>query len=56
MRVGLAAGVPVLTSPTKWFADLCGVTFQPRGLTDGVRQLLEDTGLRKQLTSGAQLL
>ena len=46
MRVGLATGVPVLTSPTSWFADLRDVTYQPADLEEGVRRLLEDTQLR----------
>jgi glycosyltransferase involved in cell wall biosynthesis len=54
VRVGLATGVPVLASPTSWFADLRDVTFQPHDLTEGVQRLLEDTGLRGQLTSATR--
>lgn len=54
VRVGLATGVPVLTSPTRWFEDLRGVTFQPQNLVEGARQLLEDTSLRQRLTSAAR--
>jgi glycosyltransferase involved in cell wall biosynthesis len=52
-RVGLATGVPVLTSPTGWFADLQEVTYQPSDLVDGVSLLLEDTQLRGRLTAAA---
>lgn len=54
VRVGLATGVPVLTSPTRWFEDLRDVTFQPQDLNEGVRQLLEDPELRDRLTSAAR--
>jgi glycosyltransferase involved in cell wall biosynthesis len=54
VRVGLATGVPVLTSPTRWFEDLRDVTFQPQDLTEGARQLLEDSDLRDRLTSAAR--
>jgi glycosyltransferase involved in cell wall biosynthesis len=54
VRVGLATGVPVLTSPTRWFEDLRDVTFQPQNLTEGARQLLEDADLRDRLTSAAR--
>jgi glycosyltransferase involved in cell wall biosynthesis len=53
VRVGLASGVPVLTSPTSWFADLREVTYQPADLEEGVRRLLEDTQLRDQLVDAA---
>jgi glycosyltransferase involved in cell wall biosynthesis len=54
VRVGLASGVPVLTSPTTWFSDLTDVTYQPDDLVDGVRRLLEDTPLRDRLTTAAR--
>ncbi|MBC8029001.1 MAG: glycosyltransferase [Pyrinomonadaceae bacterium] len=54
VRVGLATGVPVLTSPTRWFEDLRDVTYQPQDLTEGARQLLEDADLRDRLTSAAR--
>ncbi len=54
VRVGLAAGVPVLTSPTTWFSDLRGATFQPDDLVEGVRHLLEDGSLREQLVTAAR--
>jgi glycosyltransferase involved in cell wall biosynthesis len=54
VRIGLATGVPVLTSPTRWFEDLRDVTFQPPNLVEGARQLLEDTALRRRLTSAAR--
>jgi glycosyltransferase involved in cell wall biosynthesis len=54
VRIGLATGVPVLTSPTSWFHDLRDVTYQPVNLVEGVQHLLEDTALREQLTTGAR--
>jgi glycosyltransferase involved in cell wall biosynthesis len=53
-RVGLATGVPVLTSATGLFADLRDVTYQPHDLIEGVERLLEDAQLRKRLTSAAR--
>jgi glycosyltransferase involved in cell wall biosynthesis len=53
-RVGLATGVPVLTSPTSWFADLTEATFQPASLVDGVRRGLDDDVLRRRLTETAR--
>lgn len=53
-RVGLATGVPVLTSPTVWFEDLAGATYQPDDLADGVSRLLEDTTLRREVTAAAR--
>jgi len=53
VRVGLATGVPVLTSPTHWFHELRDVTYQPDDLIDGVQRLLEDTALRKRLAAAA---
>ena len=52
-RIGLATGVPVLTSPTGWFQDLQEVTFQPIELLTGVQRLLDDTPLRERLTAAA---
>ena len=54
VRIGLATGVPVLASPTSWFHDLRSVTYQPDSLADGVRQLIEDTNLRNDLTARAR--
>lgn len=54
VRVALASGVPVLTSPTTWFSDLTDVTYQPDDLVAGVRRLLEDTPLRERLTTAAR--
>jgi glycosyltransferase involved in cell wall biosynthesis len=53
IRIGLATGVPVLASPTGWFADLRDVTYQPGDLLEGVRHLLDDTGLRERLSTAA---
>jgi glycosyltransferase involved in cell wall biosynthesis len=52
-RAGLATGVPVLTSPTRWFRELADVTYQPDDLEDGVGRLLDDTPLRDRLTEQA---
>jgi glycosyltransferase involved in cell wall biosynthesis len=54
VRVGLATGVPVLTSPTAWFSDLRDVTYQPATLEDGVSRLLDDTSLRNTLIGAAR--
>ncbi len=54
VRVGLATGVPVLTSPTEWFRDVTEATYQPKDLAEGVRRLLEDSTLRKELTAAAR--
>jgi hypothetical protein len=52
--VGLATGVPVLTSATGWFADLREVTYQPADVMEGVRRLLDDSALRGTLSTGAR--
>jgi glycosyltransferase involved in cell wall biosynthesis len=54
VRVGLASGVPVLTTPTTWFADLREVTLQTDDLAGGIARLLDDTGLRDTLTAAAR--
>jgi glycosyltransferase involved in cell wall biosynthesis len=54
VRVGLASGVPVLTTPTTWFSDLRDVTLQTDDLAAGIARLLEDTALRDALTDGAR--
>jgi hypothetical protein len=54
VRVGLASGVPVLTSPTAWFADLAEATFQPTDLVAGVRRALDDDVLRRRLVDAAR--
>ncbi len=54
VRVGLASGVPVLTSPTRWFSDLRHVTYQPAELIDGLDRLLDDTALRQDLVAAAR--
>ena len=53
-RIGLATGVPVLTSPTRWFADLRDVTHQPASLAEGAAALLEDAPLRRRLAEDAR--
>ena len=54
VRVGLASGVPVLTTPTTWFSDLRDVTLQTDDLAAGIARLLDDTVLRDTLTDGAR--
>ncbi len=54
VRVGLATGVPVLTSPTGWFDGLEGVVHQPTDLVDGIETLLDDTQLRERLVEAAR--
>jgi glycosyltransferase involved in cell wall biosynthesis len=53
-RIGMATGVPVLTSPTGWFADLRECTYQPEDLFEGVKQLMEDTPLRERLVTASR--
>jgi glycosyltransferase involved in cell wall biosynthesis len=54
VRVGLASGVPVLTSPTTWFSDLRHATLQTDDLAAGLARLLDDTALRDELTAAAR--
>ncbi len=54
VHVGLASGVPVLTSATRWFEELAGATYQPSDLVQGIRRLLDDTKLRDETTSAAR--
>lgn len=54
-RVGLATGVPVLTSPTGWFDGLAGAVHQPDDLVEGIATLLDDTKLRERLVEAARV-
>ena len=54
VRVGLASGVPVLTTPTTWFSDLGQVTVATDDLATGIARLLDDSGLRDALTAAAR--
>ncbi len=54
VRVGLASGVPVLTSPTTWFSDLRHATLQTDDLAGGIARLLDDTALREELSGAAR--
>jgi glycosyltransferase involved in cell wall biosynthesis len=54
VRVGLATGIPVLTSPTQWFCDLRHATYQPDDLAAGVARLLEDGDLQRDLTAAGR--
>ena len=53
VTLGLASGVPVLASPTSWFHDLRDVTFQPPNLLDGMKQILDHSELRENLSERA---
>jgi glycosyltransferase involved in cell wall biosynthesis len=53
--VGLATGVPIVASPTRWFEELRDVTFQPSDLLEGIERLLDDTALRDRLASAARV-
>jgi glycosyltransferase involved in cell wall biosynthesis len=53
-RVGLATGVPVLTSASPLFSDLRDVTYQPDNLIDGVERLFADDALRRRLIDAAR--
>jgi glycosyltransferase involved in cell wall biosynthesis len=52
--IGLATGVPVLTSQVGWFDDVRDATHQPADLFEGVARLLDDTALRDRLTAAAR--
>jgi len=54
VRVGLASGVPVLTTPTTWFSDLRAVTLQTDDLAAGIARLLDDTALGDELAAAAR--
>jgi glycosyltransferase involved in cell wall biosynthesis len=54
VRVGLASGVPVLTSPVGWFQDVREATYQPDNLRQGVERLLQDTTLGDNLVEAAK--
>jgi glycosyltransferase involved in cell wall biosynthesis len=52
-RMALASGVPVLASRTDQFDDLTGVVHQPASLAEGAQRLIEDEGLRADLSAAA---
>jgi glycosyltransferase involved in cell wall biosynthesis len=54
VSVGLATGVPVLVSSTKWFQHVKAATYQPDNLVEGIRRLIEDSDLRIQLSEAAR--
>ena len=54
VRVGMATGVPVLTSATGWFDGLDDVVHQSDDLVDGIQTLLDDTKLRERLVDAAR--
>jgi glycosyltransferase involved in cell wall biosynthesis len=53
-HIGLASGVPVLTSNTTWFEDIKQACYQPADLVEGMARLLDDSALREQLTGAAR--
>ena len=53
-RVGLATGVPVLASKTRWFAELGETVYRADDLAEGVARLLDDTSLRRHVTAAAR--
>jgi glycosyltransferase involved in cell wall biosynthesis len=54
VRIGLATGVPVMTSPSEWFRDVRDVTHQPADLVGGIQRLLDDSELRERLSQNAR--
>ncbi len=54
VRVGLATGVPVMTSPIPMFSELTNETYQPDDLIAGIRRLLDDTALRDRVSDAAR--
>jgi glycosyltransferase involved in cell wall biosynthesis len=54
VRIGLATGVPVLCSPTRWFEELRELTYQPADLAEGAIRLLEDSALRNNVSHAAK--
>ncbi len=45
VRVGLASGVPVVTTATNWFRDLGEAVYRPAQLQTGLERLLTDSAL-----------
>ena len=54
VRVGLATGVPVLASPTRWFEELGDAVHRDADPAEGVRRLLEDEPLRRRTVEAAR--
>jgi len=54
VRVGLATGVPVVTSPTRLFEDVRDVTLQPQDLVEGIARVLDDAAVGDRLTEAAR--
>lgn len=53
-RIGLATGVPVLTSRSAMFDDLREAVYQSDDLVEGIAHLLDDTLLRQDITAAAR--
>jgi glycosyltransferase involved in cell wall biosynthesis len=54
VRVGMATGVPVVTSTARWFAELGEAVYRADDPIDGVQRLLEDTSLRVRTIEAAR--
>jgi glycosyltransferase involved in cell wall biosynthesis len=47
VAMGMATGVPCVTSSTSWFREL--PTYKPRKLVDGIDRILQDDALRQKI-------
>jgi len=56
VRCALATGVPVLTRPAAWSADVREATHQPADLAPGLERVLDDDPLAGQLAGRAREL
>lgn len=54
VRVGLASGVPMLVSPTRWFDEMGDAVYRAENLVEGVQRILEDTPLRERTAAAAR--
>lgn len=54
VRVGLATGIPVVTSTAEWFAELGDAVYRVDDFSEGVLRLLEDSPLRERTIEAAR--
>jgi glycosyltransferase involved in cell wall biosynthesis len=54
VRVGLATGVPVVTSGARWFDELGDAVHRSDVVVEGIGTVLEDAALRTRLTAAAR--
>ncbi|MEA2202768.1 MAG: hypothetical protein QOI89_3462 [Solirubrobacteraceae bacterium] len=54
VRIGLASGVPVLTSKSRWFDELGESVYRTDDLVIGVQRLFADNQLRADVTTAAR--